>query len=363
MNFPATSLTCAGCGGSQVYDPSLGTLSCEFCNTQTEIPLPTQAISAHDYRTTLYTLNDMQKEATATPQKSTQCKKCAASFELPQKDFALRCPYCNTPVMIECIQEITPDAIIPFYINHKDAKERFRIWVGSRWFAPNAFKKYLGESKALIGYYFPYWDYDTQTVTQYRGERGDTYYVSVEKNIIVNGKRQLQTVQEARIAWSYASGTVYAGFDDITVGASHTIKRDRLDAIAPWHTDDLRPFDLKYITGFKAQEYTVELQEGFEIAKDIIAPTIKQKIRADIGGDHQRIHSAQTQYNNIGYKNLLCPVWIASFEWNKKIYQYAINAQTGKIVGERPYSYIKIAFAVIGAMCVVGIIMYFGQGK
>ncbi len=363
MNFSAITFSCAGCGGSQIYDPLSDTLTCEFCNTQTDIPIPSQTIPAHDYLATSYILEDTPEEEDSILPKSINCKKCAALFEFPDKDFALRCPYCDTPTMIECTQAVLPDAILPFYINQKDAKDKFKIWVGSRWFAPNAFKEYLGESKELIGYYFPYWSYDTQTVTQYQGERGDTYYVTVSRNVVVNGKTELQTVQEARIAWSHASGTVYGGFDDITVGASHTIDRDRLDAIDPWHTDDLRPFDLKYISGFKAQEYTVELQEGFEIAKDKIASTIKQKIRSDIGGDHQRIHSAQTQYNNIGYKNLLFPVWIASFEWNKKIYQYAINAQTGKIVGERPYSYIKIAFAVIGAICVVGVIMYFGQGK
>ena len=85
---------------------------------------------------------------------------------------------------------------------------------------------------------------------------------------------------------------------------------------------------------------------------------IEQNIRQDMGGDQQQIQNIQTHYNNISYKNVLFPVWTASFKWKNKIYYYAINAQTGKIVGERPYSSIKIFLAVFTIVSLIGAFLY-----
>jgi hypothetical protein len=262
--------------------------------------------------------------------------------------------------MVEPLQEITPNAIIPFAISQRDAQKRFKIWVGSRWFAPNAFKEYLEEGKKLIGRYLPYWGYDTHTISHYQGERGDSYYVTVTKSVEVNGKMELRSVQEERVSWSSASGVIDSDFRDITVGATTTIEPNRLDSISPWHSGDISPFDFRYISGFKAEEYSIELKDGFDRAKREIDSEIRYSVKSHIGGDYQRIHNISTEYNDIRYKALLFPIWSASFDWNSKTYEYAINAQTGKIVGERPYSYTKIAFALVGVAIVVGIALYFG---
>jgi hypothetical protein len=86
--------------------------------------------------------------------------------------------------------------------------------------------------------------------------------------------------------------------------------------------------------------------------------SIEHSIRSDIGGDQQQITSVNTDYDNVTYKNVLFPVWTATFEYKDKLYRYAINAQTGKISGEHPYSYVKIVFAVLGGMLVAGGLFY-----
>jgi len=360
MQFRAINIPCESCGAYMVYSPKETKLLCEFCNSTADIPLGRSPFT-EDYNSAIHShpmlYGDDRENETIT--KIVTCKKCNASFELPPKSFSDLCSYCQTPVIIDCIQDITPHGILPFLITQKEAQDRFKIWVGSRWFAPDAFKKYLDESKKLIGYYFPFWSYDTRTITNYRGERGDEYFVTVSKTVMVNGKEETKLVQERRIRWSYASGMVEVSFDDLTVGASNTINRNRLDEIEPWYCEEVQEFNIKYISGFKAEEYDIELEDGFEIAKDKMQPIIEREIREDIGGDEQRINNMETQYNNIGYKNLLFPIWTASFNYERKDYHYAINARSGKIVGDRPYSYIKIAFAVISALAIMGAIYYF----
>jgi hypothetical protein len=293
--------------------------------------------------------------------KEVKCNKCAVTFKLTPYSISSNCPYCETPAITDFIKEITPKSILPFTIIEDDAIARFKKWIGSLWFAPNKLKKIATGDKKLIGYYLPHWTYDSQTYSIYRGQRGDIYYVTVQKTVIVNGREQRVSKREPRIRWTTVRGDVSNSFDDVTVGASKTISHTILENLSPWNTDRLIPFDEKYLSGFKSEEYTIGLDNGFEFAKMKMDRVIRQDIRRDIGGDQQQIISVDTKHSNTTYKNALFPVWVAEFKWKGKIYNYAINGQSGKVVGERPYSIIKIMTLVGFIFIILGISFYIGE--
>jgi len=356
MKFTAINFTCPSCGAPQAFSPISGTLVCEFCRNQTPIESSTDLIHEYDFHEAVASLN---KQKNQIIEKKVKCQKCGSQFTLTPYSFSSHCPYCGTPAITDFIKEITPKSLIPFRKGQKEAQKLFAKWVGSRWFAPNAFKKYLDGDDRLTGYYLPYWTYDSDTTSHYSGQRGDVYYVAVTKTVIDNQGRQRQIqVQEPRIRWTPVQGVVYVSFDDVTIGASQTISRAILEALEPWDTTVLKPFDERYLLGFEAEEYTVGLDNGFEYAKAKMASKIERNIRLDIGGDQQQIYNIQTQHKEVTYKNVLFPVWTASFEWKDQAYHYAINAQSGKVVGDRPYSYTKIIFAVLAVIVVVGGIVY-----
>jgi len=355
MQFTAINFTCPSCGAPQKFSPATGTLVCEFCRTKTNIEVSQDIIHEYEFTEAVESLN---KQKNQIIEKNIKCKKCGGSFTLTPYSFSSNCPYCSTPAITDFIREITPKSLIPFTLTHSEAQTLFKKWVGSRWFAPNAFKKYLDGDNTLIGYYLPYWTYDSDTTSHYRGLRGDIYYVTVTKTIVQNGRQRQIRVQEPRINWTPVSGVVYVSFDDITIGASKTISRAILDSLEPWDTSSLVGFDEKYLSGFEAEEYTVGLDNGFEFAKAKMVYKIEQNIRYDIGGDQQQIQHMHTNHNDITYKNVLFPVWTASFKWKEKEYYYAINAQTGKIVGDRPYSYTKIFLLVATVVSLVGGLLY-----
>ncbi len=317
-----------------------------------------EKIEEYDFKSALRKLSDQRPQLM---DKKIVCNKCGSSFTLTPYSISSNCPYCGTPAITDFVHEITPQSLLPFQITQKEAKERFKTWIGSLWFAPSAFTKYLNDGKKLQGYYLPYWTYDSNTVTRYRGQRGDTYYVTVTRTVVRNGRQQRIRVQEPRIRWTPASGSVSVTFDDITIGASKTISRTIINSVEPWDTGQLKTFDEKYLSGFEAEEYTIGLDNGFEFAKAKMRSVIERSIRRDIGGDQQQIHSVDTRYHNVTFKNVLFPLWTASFEWKDKIYNYAINAQTGKIAGERPYSILKIIFAVVTVALIVGGIVYYDR--
>jgi hypothetical protein len=92
-------------------------------------------------------------------------------------------------------------------------------------------------------------------------------------------------------------------------------------------------------------------------------PVIRDEIRGDIGGDEQRIDNYDVTYNALGLKYLLLPVWISAYRYNGKLYHFVVNACTGEVTGNRPYSWAKIAGLVIGIIIAVIIIYQFAQSQ
>ena len=107
------------------------------------------------------------------------------------------------------------------------------------------------------------------------------------------------------------------------------------------------------------------LAGGFDVAKVKMEPAIRETIRSDIGGDEQRINHLNSSYSNISFKHILLPVWLSSYQYEKKVYRFLVNARTGEVQGTRPYSWVKIALAVLLGLAVAGVIgglIYYYQG-
>ena len=76
-------------------------------------------------------------------------------------------------------------------------------------------------------------------------------------------------------------------------------------------------------------------------------------MRDDIGGDEQHVSSVQTGYRAVTYKLVLLPVWLAAYVYAGRTFEVAINARTGEVLGERPWSVAKIVAAVLAVLLVV----------
>ena len=61
-----------------------------------------------------------------------------------------------------------------------------------------------------------------------------------------------------------------------------------------------------------------------------------------------------TLYSKVTYKYLLVPVWMSSFKYKDKLYQFVVNGQTGKVGGKAPTSVWKVllAIGIVVGVCV-----------
>ena len=343
------------------YKPGTQHQVCEYCGQQNDIIDTQELIKEYDLHSAL---KDLENTQITHVTKQAHCDACGANFKFSANLNAGQCPFCGTDIVASAQKNklITPKSLLPFLINEVEAKDKFRHWLKGLWFAPSEVKKYARDDAKLLGIYLPYWTYDSDTVSHYTGARGDTYYVNEQVSYVENGRTVSKVKRVPKIRWTTVRGQVSRFFDDVLVGASSSLPRQIIDQLQPWDLENLVPYEKKYISGFQSEVYQVELDEGFDRAKQVMDGIIHQDIAYDIGGDHQRIHQANTQHSNITYKHCLLPTWSAAFLYRDKSYRFVINGRTGQVQGERPYSYWKIALAVIaGLIIIAGGITYLQQ--
>ncbi len=354
-----TRFPCGQCGASLHYAIGTDSLSCRYCGHLNQIEQGHEPLVELDLHTALAELE--QAERRSPESQIISCPNCAASFALDAHIHAGECPFCGTGVVTETADSkpIKPRGLLPFAITAEQAREFYKSWLKSLWFAPNALKEFARDDAQLNGVYIPYWTYDSDTATAYRGQRGDVYYVTQRYRTVVNGRSVSRTRRIPKIRWSPASGRTSRHFDDVLVGATRTLPRKITDWLAPWDLEKLVPYREDYLSGFSSEVYQVDLDEGFNHAQAIMDKVIRGDVRRSIGGDQQRIHSLRTQHSDTTFKHVLLPVWSAGFTFRDKSYRFVVNGRSGKVRGERPWSRVKIALAVLAALAVALPLLFF----
>ena len=136
--------------------------------------------------------------------------------------------------------------------------------------------------------------------------------------------------------------------------ASTSLPKRFTDALEPWDLSALQPYAPEFLAGFRAEGYSVELEQGFVEARHRMDQIIARDIRFDIGGDRQRIHSVDTKLGAVTFKHILLPIWISAYRYKEATYRFLVNARTGEVQGERPWSWVKITLLVLGVAAIVG---------
>jgi DNA-directed RNA polymerase subunit RPC12/RpoP len=363
---------CDGCGADLEFRIGDQVLACQFCGHVKQIELSDDAaVIEQDFHSMLERIRQWREQAAqkkvaagdeahagvSTSLNELRCDSCGGNVEFIGTLTSTHCPYCGSPVQLEnahkCVENRIPvDGVLPFQIERQQAKTNLQQWVDSRWFAPNSFRKQGAEGK-FNGVYLSYFTVDSMTFTAYTGQRGEHYWVEVG-----SGKNKRR---EMRTRWYPASGRFQRFFDDVVVLANTGLNRKFMLALEPWPLAKVVAFNQQMLAGHLARTYDIELDECFHEAKSRIDDTIQTDVRQRIGGDTQRVQSVNSRYEAITYKHLLLPVWLLAYKYSDKTYQVFINAATGEVQGERPYSVWKIAFAVITGLTVAGVIAAMSQ--
>jgi len=344
---------CGSCGAELTFQPGSRRIACAYCGFENAIADDSSEVRERDLLATLQTL------AGAAPledQRSIACKTCAAVFEFDPGVHAENCPYCGTAVVAAPSQSrrIRPRALIPFVLTEGEGQSQLKAWLKGLWFAPSDLKLYARSEGRLSGVYLPFWTYDCDSESRYSGERGTAYQVRKSFTQRIKGKVVRRSRSVTKIRWTPARGRVRRHFDDVLVSAGGGVPQALTEDLAPWELPALTGYREEYLSGFRSELYRIGLEEGFRAAEAVMESVIRGDVRRDIGGDAQRIHHIDTRYDNISFKHVLLPVWVAAYRYRDTTYPFVVNGQTGRVSGARPYSAIKIAVAVVLALILGG---------
>ena len=347
---------CDSCGSDLRYDPGPDLLVCDHCGNTQPIERDRHADGGIRELDLRQALDDRLAEAEIEETRVVACPNCGAQFEFDADTHAAECPFCATPVVTDTgvHRHIKPRGLLPFDLDEGQARAAMTNWLGSLWFAPGGLQAYARKGRAMNGIYVPYWTFDADTKSSYTGQRGDHYYET--RTVMRDGKPRQVRVRKTR--WRHATGRVARFFDDVLVLASTSLPKRFTDALEPWDLSALEPYRPEYLAGFRAEGYQVELAEGFAEARGYMDRMILRDVKYDIGGDAQRVKRVDTQVSDVTFKHILLPVWLAAYKYRGKTYRFVVNGRTGRVQGERPYSAIKIAIAVVLAMIVAGAVGY-----
>ena len=348
-----TDKKCPNCGATITFDPGSGKMHCDYCGYTCELPSAEngQDVCEMDFESAA------NKESCewGAEKKSVECKSCGAVSIYDALETAAVCPFCgSTQVMPAATDKtIAPGGVCPFTVTKETAGEKFTKWLKRKWFTPKKAKE-NANPEAFKGVYLPYWTYDAQTTNNFTARAGYDYKV-----------KKKDGSYETRTNWRYVSGVYQEFFDDETVMASKRHEDSGVKKCEPFQLSKLIPYDPKVLAGFVAERYSIGLKEGWDIAQTSIQSKLRSSIEIHVKAhwscDRVSSVSFSTLYSNITYKYILVPVWVSSFKYKEKTYQFAVNGQTGKVGGKAPVSALRVIIAVlVGIGLIAGLCMLLG---
>ncbi len=343
-----SKFACPACGAEAVWTPSKKALVCPYCGmvSPAELKADGKLVEENDLVAMLRAIPDDQR-GWAAARKTVKCQSCQAISVFDEKRVAQNCDFCGSPAIIamdDVGAPIRPGSQLPFKIAESQVREDIRRWYASHFWAPNA----LGQkamTDTLHGMYLPFWTFDAHAECPWEAEAGYHYYTTDDK-----GNRTQRT------RWEYASGHISSDFDDVLVPASKGVKSALLEKLQPFPTTtDLLPYDPGYLSGWVVEQYQIDLVQAAENSRGRMDGMLRSQCTSQIPGDTSRNLRISPDYSARTFKHVLLPVWLLTYTYGTKNYQVTVNGATGKIGGEYPLSWVKIAIAVVIALIILGI--------
>ena len=353
MATQVTNYQCPGCTGPLKFSPQTGKLECEYCGGSYTTTQVEEYYAAKNEKAEAAAESAAQSPASewgreGERMRSYLCPSCGAELICEDTTAATACPYCGNPSVVpgQFGETRRPDYVIPFRVEKEAAVEALRRHYRGKPLLPGAFasESHLQEVK---GIYVPFWLFDGAA-------KADVTFEATRSHSVMTPNARVVTTEYFEVR---RSGTVE--FERVPVDASSKMPDAHMDAIEPYDYADLKPFALAYLPGFLADKYDVGAEECAARADERCRNSAVAAMQSDVTGyDTCAVRHADVQLRRESAQYALMPVWLLSTVWKEKNYLFAMNGQTGKLIGDLPVSGGKLAAWFAGLFAVFTLLGY-----
>lgn len=311
---------CPNCGSDMSYDAATGKLSCPGCRLE---------LSIEQYEERL----NVPERPADDETREYHCENCGAVLVTTKETAATRCSFCGAGVVIaeRLAGAFAPAQVIPFSVSREEAEKAFKRWCRNGLLTPSGFMT-ADRIKSLTGIYVPFWLFDLNSKVQ-----------------VEAACTRVRTYTQGD--YIYTETKHYAAFRDINldymkipVDASTKMDDELMDKLEPFPYDQLKDFKTPYLAGYIAEKYNYTDEQLLPRAKDKINSYVEAYIRSTFSGYSSVVYKdKRVNTRNAMSRYVLLPVWMIRYDYNQKEYIFAMNGQSGKVVGKPPISKGKVA--------------------
>lgn len=340
MATQITNYQCPSCTGPLEYSAASGKLECEYC-LSSFTPEEIEAFYAQKNENAKAAARQTE-EWNEESMRAYVCPSCGAELLCDVTTAATACPYCGNPTVVpgQFADAKKPDYVIPFKVDKDGAVAALKQHYKGKPLLPNSFAResHLEEIK---GVYVPFWLFDGEATA-------NVTFSATRSRVHTTPNERITTTDHFRVE---RSGRV--SFEKVPVDGSTKMPDTHMDAIEPFDYEQLEPFSMAYLPGFLADKYDVDATACADRAEERCRNSAIAAMEETVTG--YSTHSVQHANVQIEQKDVhyaLLPVWLLSTKWQEKNYLFAMNGQTGKLIGDLPVSKGKLALWFVGLFAV-----------
>lgn len=350
MGLESVNYQCPACGGPLRYDGARDHLVCDHCDSEFE----TAQIEA------MYAGRQAAEaqKAAAAPNSADGltgtyiCSSCGAELITDETTAVSECPYCGNPVVqaSQLSGAFAPDLVVPFKLDHKAAVSALENHYRGKILLPKSFKS-GNHVDEVQGVYVPFWLYDLEAA-------GDARFEAETRRTHWDGDDEVIETDHYDVT---RAGTM--AFERVPVDGSSKMPDSHMDAIEPFDYNELKPFSTAYMPGFLANRWDEDCDTCRERALSRVQKSVGDALQETVSGydSVSRVDCRVTpSWQEARYAML--PVWMLHTSWEGRDFLFAMNGQTGRLVGDLPVSKPKLIGIVAGILAVLATIMWFVLG-
>lgn len=360
MSQETVNYQCPACGGPLRFAGESGRLQCDYCDSAFTPQEVEEHYAAKHASAEAASTDGEEKPVTATEQERAQskadpiqeylkrskwegeeaeqlsaytCSSCGAELICDVTTAVTACPYCGNPTVVpgKLGGALRPDYVIPFKKTREEAVAKLKEYYQGKRFLPKAFAN-ANHLEEIQGIYVPFWLYDG-TVS------GEAVFIGTEVRTWNDSRYRYTETSRYRL-----ERAGHLEFARVPADGSVKMPDAHMDAIEPYDYTELVPFSLGYLPGYLTDRYDVDAQACRERVERRVGESLEQALEATATGHGTTTTercTAQARCEQVRYA--LLPVWMLHTRYEGEDYLFAMNGQTGRMVGDLPVSKGRVA--------------------